>query len=101
MDPPTAPGQLGAVLLSYYAESDTYRFNWIKELGSLGHAVLVVEETGDPSVPYAVWWFSGSDADAVLALPLGWQQARDSQYGPGRKWAVIDAPAPRTVGGGE
>jgi hypothetical protein len=92
---------VGAILLSYYPESDTYRFNWMMDFGSLGHAVLVFEETGDPSVPYAIWWFSGSDADAVLALPLEWQQAKDSQHGSGRKWAVIPAPAPRTVQGGE
>lgn len=101
MDPPTASsGRLGATLLSYYPESDTYRFNWMMDLGSLGHAVLVVEETGDQSVPYTLWWFTGGDADAVLALPYDWQQAKDSQHGPGRRWAVISAPAPRTLAEG-
>lgn len=98
LDPPTASsGKLGAVLLSYYPESDTYRFNWMMDFGSLGHAVLVIEETGDPSVPYALWWFVGGDADAILARPYEWEQAKGSQHGPGRKWVVISAPAPRTV----
>lgn len=95
--PPTTPsGQTRSVLLSYYSDSDTYRFNWMTEFGSLGHAVLVFEETGVGSTPYSVWWFTGSDADTVLARPYAWKQAKASQYGPGRKWVVIPTPAPRT-----
>jgi hypothetical protein len=93
--PPTSSGQRRTVLLSYYSDSDTYRFNWMTEFGSLGHAVLVFEETGNATTPYDVWWFLGADADAILARPYPWQQAKASQHGLGRKWVVIPVPAPR------
>ena len=95
--PPTASsGQIRCILLSYYEDSDTYRFNWMTEFGALGHAVLVFEETGEQTIPYNVWWFAGADTEAILARSYPWQQAKASQYGPGRNWAVIPAPAPRT-----
>lgn len=96
--PPTSNSwQQRNILLSYYKDSDTYRFNWMTEFGALGHAILVFEETGDAATPYNVWWFLGADADAILAQPYTWQQAKASQYGPGRKWVIIEAPAPRTI----
>jgi len=86
-----------SVLLSYYAQSDTYRFNWLKEFGSLGHAVVVFEQTGNLLRPYDVWWFVGPSAAQVLAHPYSWNQAKASQYGPGRKWVIVTAPAPRRL----
>lgn len=91
-----SPGQAQSVLLSYYKESDTYRFNWMTEFGSLGHAVIVFEEMRRASGSYLVWWFTGPDAEAALARSYPWQQAKSSQHGPGRKWVVVSAPAPRT-----
>jgi hypothetical protein len=94
--PPTAPaGVVHPLLLSYYEASDTYRFNWITEFGALGHAILVFDETGDPGVPYDVWWFIGNDVATALARPHGWQQAKGNQHGPGRMWAVVPSPASR------
>jgi hypothetical protein len=96
--PRTAPtSKKRSILLSYYDQSDTFRFNWLSEFGTLGHAVVVFEESGDPLRPYNVWWFTGADAAKVLALPYKWQQAKASQYGPGRKWAIISTPAPRKL----
>lgn len=95
--PPTASvGQTQTILLSYYQESDTYRFNWMAEFGTLGHAILVFEETGERITPYNLWWFTGTDVGTILGRPHPWKRAKASQYGPGRKWAVIPAPAPRT-----
>jgi len=94
--PPTAGTyQSRSVLLSYYGQSDTYRFNWLMEFGSLGHAVIVFGETGDRDSPYDVWWFLGADANTVLSRPYPWQQAKASQYGDGRFWAIIPSPASR------
>ncbi len=94
--PPTAANyQQRSVLLSYYGQSDTYRFNWLTDFGSLGHAVVVFQETGDQATPYDLWWFVGAGANAVLAQPQPWEQAKGSQHGEGRRWAIIDSPAPR------
>ena len=48
---------------------------------------------------YDLWWFTDADADAILAQPHAWNQARANQYMPqgGRRWAIIPSPAPRVV----
>ena|SRR5688572_26279338 len=90
-------GKKRKVLLSYYEQSDTYRFNWLTEFGTLGHSVVIFEESGDLVRPYNVWWFTKPDTEKLLKLPFRWRQAKASQYGPGRKWAIIQAPAPRRL----
>ena len=96
--PPEAPQpKLADMLLSYYVDSDTYRVNLLIELGDIGHAVLVIEEADDGDAAYDIWWFTGHQADTVLALPYGWSQAKASQYGPGRFWSIIDGAAPRLL----
>jgi hypothetical protein len=92
--PNTATPVQRKILLSHYAESDTYRINWMTDLGLLGHAVVVFEETGQ-EVPYNVWWFTDAEATTILARPFSWEQAKASQYGPGRFWAIVPAPGPR------
>ncbi len=87
-----------SVLLSYYAPSDTYRFNWMLEFGTLGHAVVVFQESGNSLRPYDVWWFTGVSTKKILAQTYNWNQARSSQYGPGRKWVIISSSAPRQLG---
>jgi hypothetical protein len=95
-DPPTAASPYTQdVLLSYYLKSGTHRFNLVGEFGALGNAVIVVEETGAAG-HYNIWWFTGSDAQTVLSRPFPWQQAKSNQHGPGRFWAIIPAPGPRT-----
>lgn len=95
--PPTSshPQSVDAQV-SYYEDSDTYRFNMIADLGALGHAILVLEET-EAAGTYNLWWFLDADAEAMLQRPYPWQQAKGSQYGPGRHWALIDAPGPKTL----
>lgn len=95
--PTTAIPTLAVMLLSYYADSDTYRINLLTELGDLGHAVLVVEESDDGDAAYDIWWFTGADADTVLSMPYDWSQAKASQYGPGRYWAIIEGAPPRSL----
>lgn len=97
-DPPvSAHPSLAVMLLSYYADSDTYRINLLTELGVIGHAVLVVQESDDGDAAYDIWWFTGHQADTVLAMPYDWSQAKASQYGPGRFWSIIDGAAPRSL----
>ncbi len=96
-DPPTATNPARQqFLLSYYARSDTYRFNQILQFGHMGHAVVAIEETGEPLIPYNIWWFLGQDAMTILGRPLAWQQAKRSQHGMGRRWTIIPSPGPRT-----
>lgn len=99
MPPNSGASQHRQLLLSYYAQSDTYRCNWLTDFGSLGHAVIIFEGKGHATPTYDLWWFTGSDAQTILSLPYGWSQARANQYMPqgGRKWTIISASAPRTV----
>lgn len=98
--PPTAgTSHHQKLLLSHYSQSDTYRCNWMTQFGGLDHAVIVFEKKSDNPRSFDLWWFTGTDADTILSHPYDWNQAKASQYMPlgGRMWAIISAPAPRTV----
>jgi hypothetical protein len=94
-DTPTSEAsQRQDVLLSYYRQSDTFRFNLVGSFGSLGHAVIVIEETDTPH-HYGIWWFTGSDVQLLLDRHFPWQRAPGNQHGPGRHWCIVPAPGPR------
>lgn len=103
-DPASAkkPKKVVDGLISYYAQSDTYRINKVLELGDLQHAVVFIEEfhTHDGDISYDIWWFDEPDASVILAMPWQWQQAKDSQHGPGRFWTILDNSGPRAVSAG-
>jgi len=91
-----ARGQIAA-----YAESATYRLNRILEIGSMGPGYVLIEEVpseiaGQPPT-YDIWWFVGRDADRIARRRWNWRRAKDSQYGPGRRWTILRRRGPRIV----
>lgn len=97
-NPPTTQTPLLVQLaLAYYARSDTYRINRLLELGLLGHACILIQESISPDAHYEMWWFEDPHATRLLKRPYDWTQARSSQHGPGRFWTVLEEPGPRRI----
>ncbi len=84
--------------LSYYRASATYRINRVEEIGSLHQAFIFMQEVldDDGSVEkYHLWW--NTDVALVVAKYSNWNKARDSQYGRGRLWRILNGPVPRRL----
>ena len=83
-----------------YAKSATYRLNRILEIGSMGPGFVLIEEVpdeGSAQPTYDIWWFVGKDADRIAKRRWKWRRAKDSQYGPGRRWTILARRGPRRV----
>jgi len=84
--------------LSYYKSSDTYRINRVEELGGLNQVFIFMEEILDTSgnvQKYQLWW--NFDVALIVAKFPGWNKAKDSQYGRGRLWCILNSPVPRRL----
>lgn len=84
--------------LSEYRRSGTYRLNRVFEIANLGAVFILLQDesagTGSRR-RYALWW--ERDVALVAARFNGWQKARDSQYGRGRVWTIIDDAVSRPI----
>lgn len=100
-DPPNAaaPARTADALFRHYERSATNRINGVLELGDIGPGCIMIEEfvADDSSISYDLWWFEQPDADKIFARAYGWNQAKDSQHGPGRRWTILPGSGPRTV----
>jgi hypothetical protein len=100
-DPPNSrrPRRVARAQIAGYATSATYRLNRITEIGRMGPGFVLIEEVlesdGVPS--YDIWWFTGPQAARIVRRRWRWNQAKGSQYGPGRRWTILQRSAPRTI----
>lgn len=84
--------------LSYYRSSDTYRINRVEELGGLTQVFIFIQEILDTDgkvQKYQLWW--NFDVALTVAKFSGWNKAKDSQYGRGRLWCILNGPVPRKL----
>ncbi len=77
-----------------YRDSGTRRTNRLRQIGTIPSSFVFFEETGQPNV-YDLWW--ELDKAIVAAHFHPWQQARSSQHGRGRLFAIVAAPVPRPI----
>ena len=83
--------------ISAYPGSATYRINRVEELGRLPEVLVFIEErkAGGKVTGYDVWW----EVDTVLVAAkfAKWNKAKDSQYGRGRLWTIVNGPVHRPL----
>lgn len=94
------PTRVAKAQVAAYAKSATYRLNRITEIGSMGPGFVLIEEVlGDGSAQpsYDIWWFVGRSADRIAKRRWKWHRAKDSQYGPGRRWTILERSGPRKI----
>ena len=83
-----------------YATSATYRLNRITEIGTMGPGFVFIEEVlgeSKSATSYDIWWFVGAKAGRIARRRWSWLSAKDSQYGPGRRWTILQRRGPRRV----
>jgi hypothetical protein len=100
-DPPASatPSRQVKARVSAYGKSSTNRLNRITEIGQISQGFVLIEEfvrKGEVQ-HYEIWWFTGKQAQKLFAKPWNWNQARASQYGPGRYWTILNNRGPRVV----
>ena len=90
-NPPTAlvASPRGATIRAY--TNSTNRVNGITDLGSVGHALVFIEEDVIAAgFQYFVWWYPDPLANQIIANWRGnWKHANRSQHGLGRRWTIV------------
>jgi len=94
----TKPSRTLLAQVSAYGQSGTYRLNRVYEIANIGGVFVCINETNkthDGKPMYELWW--ERDLAMVAARFDGWKKAKDSQYGRGRLWIVLDPSVQRSV----
>jgi hypothetical protein len=94
----TRPSREIQAQVSAYQPSGTYRLNRVYEIANIGGVFVCINETGrerEDKPVYELWW--ERDLAMVAANFDGWKKAKDSQYGRGRLWIVLDSVLDRPV----
>ena len=90
------PSRVVRAQISAYPQSGTYRLNRVYEIANIGGVFVFIQEPEENGAPqYALWW--NRDLAFVAAKFNDWRKARDSQYGRGRLWLIVDAEIPRDL----
>lgn len=87
-----------AQISRYRRPSGTYRLNKVFEIANVGPVFVLLQELTDDEDglrAYDLWW--ERDLALLAAKFDGWKKARDSQYGRGRVWTIVDGPVERPV----
>ena len=86
-------GQTVNCSVSRTYQNGTRRINGLPLLGGLGHCFVFFQRTSATS--YDLWW--NSDVAIVAARFSNWNQAKDSQYGRGRLFTIVNPTVPRII----
>jgi len=92
------PTRTARAQVSQYGRSATYRLNKVFEISNVGAVFVLLQELPDEQEglgAYDLWW--ERDLALVAAKFDGWKKARDSQYGRGRVWTIVDGPVERPL----
>lgn len=87
-----------AQVSEYGRPSGTCRLNKVFEISNVGPVFVLIQELPeerDGLRAYELWW--ERDLALVAAKFDGWDKARDSQYGRGRVWTIVDGDVERPV----